>query len=91
MENQNSVLNITDIENSLSGVDNDKMFRLFKTVRRMTIELCEPLEIEDYVIQTESFMSPPDGTLDTLHGFMTSCLRNITGTTNRIKMIIHFT
>lgn len=59
MENQNSVLNITDIENSLSGVDNDKMFRLFKTVRRMTIELCEPLEIEDYVIQTESFMSPP--------------------------------
>lgn len=59
MENQNSVLNINDIENSLSGVDSDKMFTLFKQVRRMTIELCEPLEIEDYVVQTESFMSPP--------------------------------
>lgn len=59
MENQNSVLNINDIENSLSGVDTDKIFSMFRRVRRMTIELCEPLEIEDYVVQTESFMSPP--------------------------------
>ncbi len=59
MENQNSVLNISDIENSLSGVDTDKIFSMFRKVRRMTIELCEPLEIEDYVVQTESFMSPP--------------------------------
>ena len=59
MENQNSVLNINDIENSLSGVGNDKIFSQFRKVRRMTIELCEPLEIEDYVVQTESFMSPP--------------------------------
>ncbi|HWA06533.1 MAG TPA: ergothioneine biosynthesis protein EgtB [Ignavibacteria bacterium] len=59
MENQNSVLNINDIENSLSGVDTDKIFSMFRKVRRMTIELCEPLEIEDYVVQTESFMSPP--------------------------------
>ena len=59
MENQKSVLNISDIENSLSGVDTDKIFSQFRKVRRMTIELCEPLEIEDYVVQTESFMSPP--------------------------------
>ena len=59
MENQNSVLNLNDIENSLSGVGNDKIFSMFRKVRRMTIELCEPLEIEDYVVQTESFMSPP--------------------------------
>lgn len=59
MENQKSVLNINDIENSLSGVDNDKIFNMFKKVRRLTIELCEPLEIEDYVVQTESYMSPP--------------------------------
>ncbi len=59
MENQNSVLNINDIENSLSGVDSGNLFSLFKKVRRMTIELCEPLEIEDYVVQTESYMSPP--------------------------------
>ena len=59
MENQKSVLNISDIENSLSGVVTDKIFSQFRKVRRMTIELCEPLEIEDYVVQTESFMSPP--------------------------------
>lgn len=59
MENQNNILNINDIENSLSGVASDEMFDTFKKVRRMTIELCEPLEIEDYVVQTESFMSPP--------------------------------
>jgi ergothioneine biosynthesis protein EgtB len=59
MENQNSVLNIGDIENSLSGVASDKLFSMFRKVRRMTIEICEPLEIEDFVVQTESFMSPP--------------------------------
>ncbi len=59
MENQNSVLNIGDIENSLSGVASDKLFSMYRKVRRMTIELCEPLEIEDFVVQTESFMSPP--------------------------------
>jgi ergothioneine biosynthesis protein EgtB len=59
MENQNSVLNIGDIENSLSGVASDKLFSMFRKVRRLTIELCEPLEIEDFVVQTESFMSPP--------------------------------
>jgi ergothioneine biosynthesis protein EgtB len=56
---KSSVLNLTDIDNSLSGVDSDDMFTRFKKVRRMTIEICEPLEIEDYVIQTDSFMSPP--------------------------------
>lgn len=59
MENQNSVLNINDIEHSLTGVASGDMFIQFKKVRRMTIELCEPLEIEDYVVQTENFMSPP--------------------------------
>jgi hypothetical protein len=59
MENQNKILNLIDIDNSLSGVDSDEMFTKFKKVRRMTIEICEPLEIEDFVIQTDSFMSPP--------------------------------
>ncbi len=59
MENQKSVLNIGDIENSLAGVESDKIFSMFRKVRRMTIELCEPLEIEDFVVQTECFMSPP--------------------------------
>jgi ergothioneine biosynthesis protein EgtB len=59
MENQNSVLDINDINSSLAGADNNGIFDRFKKVRRMTIELCEPLEIEDFVVQTESYMSPP--------------------------------
>jgi ergothioneine biosynthesis protein EgtB len=59
MENQNKVLNLSDIENSLSGVDAGDVFEMFRKVRRMTIELVEPLEIEDYVVQTDTFMSPP--------------------------------
>jgi ergothioneine biosynthesis protein EgtB len=59
MENQNSILNLADIENSLSSVSSDELFNEFKRIRRMTIEICEPLETEDYVVQTESFMSPP--------------------------------
>ncbi len=65
MENQNNILtpgkilNLNDIENSLSSASPHEIFDNFKKVRRMTIELCEPLEIEDYVVQTESFMSPP--------------------------------
>lgn len=31
----------------------------FESVRIATIELCQPLVIEDYVIQTAPFMSPP--------------------------------
>jgi ergothioneine biosynthesis protein EgtB len=59
MENQNKILNFLDVDNSPSGVDSEKLFSLFMKVRRMTIEICEPLEIEDYVIQTDVFMSPP--------------------------------
>jgi ergothioneine biosynthesis protein EgtB len=32
---------------------------LFKTVRARTLQIVAPLEIEDYVIQTADFMSPP--------------------------------
>src|SRR6476619_1834354 len=32
---------------------------LYKTVRARTMEIVAPLEIEDYVIQTAEFMSPP--------------------------------
>lgn len=59
MENQNNKLNINEVETSLTGKSSDEMFSLFKTVRRQTIEIAEPLEIEDYVVQTDVFMSPP--------------------------------
>src|SRR5882762_5778399 len=32
---------------------------LYKAVRARTLEIVAPLEIEDYVIQTAEFMSPP--------------------------------
>ncbi|MCM3901233.1 MAG: ergothioneine biosynthesis protein EgtB, partial [Pyrinomonadaceae bacterium] len=32
---------------------------LYRTVRERTLRIVEPLEIEDYVIQTAEFMSPP--------------------------------
>lgn len=40
-------------------IDREKFFKLFKEVRRQTIELVETLEIEDFVVQTDVFMSPP--------------------------------
>ncbi|MBK8982424.1 MAG: hypothetical protein IPM38_08945 [Ignavibacteria bacterium] len=35
------------------------LFDEFIKVRNQTIEIVSPLEIEDYIVQTESFMSPP--------------------------------
>src|SRR5258708_5132955 len=35
------------------------IFRLYQNVRARTMEIVGPLEIEDYVIQTAEFMSPP--------------------------------
>ena len=35
------------------------MMKLYQTVRARTLEIVAPLEIEDYVIQTAEFMSPP--------------------------------
>ena len=36
----------------------DLIFSYQKTRKRM-LDLCDPLEIEDYVVQTASYMSPP--------------------------------
>src|SRR6478672_12601058 len=35
------------------------IIELYKSVRARTMEIVAPLEIEDYVIQTAEFMSPP--------------------------------
>src|SRR5437870_13053671 len=42
----------TDLEQTLS-------LETYKSVRARTLEIVAPLEIEDYVIQTAEFMSPP--------------------------------
>jgi len=59
MENQENKLNFEAIDGSLAGKTTDDFFSMFKKVRRQTIEIAEPLEIEDFVVQTEAFMSPP--------------------------------
>lgn len=38
---------------------NEEIAKLYKQVRARTMEIVAPLEIEDYVIQTAEFMSPP--------------------------------
>lgn len=37
----------------------EETIKLFQTVRRRSMQIVEPLEIEDYVVQTAPYMSPP--------------------------------
>jgi len=41
------------------ATDKRALIDLYNSVRRRTLEIVAPLEIEDYVIQTADFMSPP--------------------------------
>ena len=43
----------------LGRIDTSQLTKLFRSVRAQTIKIVEPLEIEDYVIQTAEYMSPP--------------------------------
>ena len=43
----------------ISGPDTVSIADLYRQVRARTMEIVAPLEIEDYVIQTAEFMSPP--------------------------------
>ena len=43
----------------ISGQDTASLSDLYKQVRARTMEIVAPLEIEDYVVQTAEFMSPP--------------------------------
>src|ERR1700693_1556992 len=43
----------------LTEKDNAAIVELYKKVRAQTMQILAPLEIEDYVIQTAEFMSPP--------------------------------
>lgn len=53
----------------------DILYNEFKKVRNQTLEIVRPLEIEDYVVQTESFMSPPRWHLGHLSWFYDQLLR----------------
>ncbi|MGI9167738.1 MAG: ergothioneine biosynthesis protein EgtB [Pyrinomonadaceae bacterium] len=43
----------------LARIDTSQLAELFRSIRARTIQIVAPLEIEDYVIQTAEFMSPP--------------------------------
>src|ERR1700687_6231168 len=45
--------------NATARVEALPIFILYHSVRARTMEIVAPLEIEDYVIQTAEFMSPP--------------------------------
>ena len=45
--------------NSLISGKKKDLLDSFLNVRKMTFEILEPLEIEDFVVQTDAFMSPP--------------------------------
>jgi len=51
------------------------LFDEFIKVRNQTIEIVSPLEIEDYVVQTEAFMSPPRWHIGHLTWFYDQLLR----------------
>lgn len=56
---QNGALHHTSPVISSLEETRERLREDFNTVRIATIELCQPLAIEDYVIQTAPFMSPP--------------------------------
>src|ERR1051325_3167586 len=50
---------MVSIIQSSSVAESAALARLYESVRARTMEIVSPLEIEDYVIQTAEFMSPP--------------------------------
>ena len=59
MENSNKDIKTRELKYPKFGKDAESMFNQFMQVRRQTIEIVESLEIEDFVVQTDTFMSPP--------------------------------
>ena len=58
METENKTIIINELTHPVFERDSDNMFHQFMKIRRQTIELVETLEIEDFVVQTDTFMSP---------------------------------
>src|SRR5256886_1148027 len=52
-------MNMTSVQLQPSKTRLPSVADLYKSVRARTLEIVAPLEIEDYVIQTAEFMSPP--------------------------------
>src|SRR5262245_17698138 len=54
----------------------DSIEGLYQSVRARTLEIVAPLEIEDYVIQTAEFMSPPRWHIGHTSWFFETVLQN---------------
>lgn len=69
----------TNIQDELKVIkhfeSSNNLFEEFRKVRNQTLEIVEPLEIEDYVVQTEAFMSPPRWHLGHLSWFYDQLLK----------------
>ncbi len=64
-----------ELKNDETFTTGENLFKEFLKVREQTIEIVRPLEIEDYVVQTEAFMSPPRWHLGHLSWFYDQLLR----------------
>ena len=66
------------IVRDFTGQDTVSIADLYTQVRARTMEIVAPLEIEDYVIQTADFMSPPRWHIGHTSWFFETVLRMVT-------------
>lgn len=70
-----NIKNIEKLKIDKASEQNLSLADQFISVRKQTLEIVEPLETEDYVVQTEQFMSPPRWHLGHLTWFYDQLLR----------------
>ena len=75
MDNINIIKTSNELKNDEIYSDNKKLLNQFLKIREQTIEIVRPLETEDFVVQTEAFMSPPRWHLGHLSWFYDQLLR----------------
>jgi ergothioneine biosynthesis protein EgtB len=63
-------------QNATTPVEALPISTLYKQVRARTLEIVDPLEIEDYVVQTAEFMSPPRWHIGHTSWFFETVLQN---------------
>jgi len=61
-------------QQKLTGVE--RVIDLYRDVRARTMQIVEPLEVEDYVVQTAPFMSPPRWHIGHTSWFFETVLQN---------------
>lgn len=85
MDNINIIGTSNELKNNVSRKSSGHLLDEFLKVRDQTISIVKPLEIEDYVVQTEAFMSPPRWHLGHLSWFYDQLLRKYNNGYNPYK------